>query len=137
MSKEIFQETTNKANELLNRLSDKLGWNDRPDQAYTLLRAVLHSLRDRLPPLEAIHLSAQLPILIKGVFIDGWKPMSTPVKMNRQGFLTSVREKFPLDTEQSTEELIKIVSKELFTSVDKHELEKIKKILPEDIRDLF
>jgi uncharacterized protein (DUF2267 family) len=32
--------------------------------AYNALRAVLHALRDRLTPEQAVHLGAQLPILV-------------------------------------------------------------------------
>jgi uncharacterized protein (DUF2267 family) len=34
--------------------------------AYAVLRGTLHVLRDRLPMEEAVHLGAQLPMLVRG-----------------------------------------------------------------------
>jgi len=38
---------------------------ENESEAYSVLRAVLHALRDRLPADEAVHLGAQLPMLIQ------------------------------------------------------------------------
>jgi uncharacterized protein (DUF2267 family) len=48
--------------------------------AYVALRAVLHALRDRLPPEVAVHLGAQLPILVRGIYYEGWHMAGKPVK---------------------------------------------------------
>ena len=36
--------------------------------AYRALRSVLHVLRNRLTPEQAVHLGAQLPLLVRGIF---------------------------------------------------------------------
>ena len=46
-------------------------------------RAVLHTLRDRLTPQEAVDLAAQLPVLLKGIFFDGWRLARSPDKTIR------------------------------------------------------
>lgn len=43
-------------------------------QAYSILRVVLPSRRDRLQVEEVAHLSAQLPMLVRGFFFEGWQP---------------------------------------------------------------
>lgn len=48
--------------------------------AYRVLRAWLHTLRDRLTVEAAAHLAAQLPDLIRGVFYEGWNPSRVPQK---------------------------------------------------------
>lgn len=65
--------------EWLNSLQEDLGWSDR-SRAYLLLRETLHAVRDFLTTEEAADLSAQLPVLIRGIFFDGWIPAKTPAK---------------------------------------------------------
>lgn len=38
-----------------------------------VIRSVLHALRNRLTHEESFHLLAQLPMVLKGVYVDGWK----------------------------------------------------------------
>jgi uncharacterized protein (DUF2267 family) len=46
--------------------------------AYRALRSVLHVLRNRLTPEQAVHLGAQLPLLVRGIFYDGWRIAGKP-----------------------------------------------------------
>ena len=43
-------------------------------RGFLALRATLHALRDRLTVQEAAHLAAQLPMMIRGLFYEGWHP---------------------------------------------------------------
>ncbi|WED43537.1 DUF2267 domain-containing protein [Legionella cardiaca] len=43
-------------------------------QAYSVLRIVLHELRNHLPLDISAHLSSQLPLFLKGMYFDGWDP---------------------------------------------------------------
>ncbi|WP_280138161.1 DUF2267 domain-containing protein [Allgaiera indica] len=56
-----------------------LDWPRDRSRLYLLLRATLHAVRDLLSPDEAADLSAQLPLLIRGTYYDGWGPSRTPV----------------------------------------------------------
>ena len=59
--------------EWLNELCDDLGWAEK-GRANLLLREALHAVRDFLPADEAVDLAAQLPVLVRGVYYDGWVP---------------------------------------------------------------
>lgn len=54
--------------------------------AYRVLRAWLHTLRDRLTVEAAAHFSAQLPDLIRGVFFAGWDPNTVPLKYDARAY---------------------------------------------------
>lgn len=91
---DVFDKAIQKSNEWLNELgrNDAIG----PDhqRAYHALRAVLWTLRDRLTVQEAFHLSSQLPLLIRGMFWDGYRPASAPEKMKSPDeFLHKVQER--------------------------------------------
>jgi uncharacterized protein (DUF2267 family) len=42
------------------------------DKANRVVRAILHALRNRLTHEESFELLAQLPVSLKGVYVDGW-----------------------------------------------------------------
>ena len=69
--------TIQQTNIWLKTLADELHIEDRHD-AYRALRSVLHVLRDRLTPEQAVHLGAQLPLLVRGIFYDGWRIAGKP-----------------------------------------------------------
>lgn len=64
-----------------------------PEEAYAVLRAVLHTIRDRLPVNDAAHMSAQLPLIVRGIYYEGWNPASVPKRLSEQDFYDEVRKK--------------------------------------------
>ena len=69
----------------------KFGDSADPEDAYTALRAVLQTLRDVLTVDEAAQLGAVLPLLIRGLYYDGWDPSQVPCRVrNREQFLNRV-----------------------------------------------
>lgn len=64
--------------------------------AYGALRAVLHALRDRLTPELAVHLGAQLPMLVRGVYYEGWHMGGKPLPIRTaQDFAEHVARELP------------------------------------------
>ncbi len=43
------------------------------DKAGRIIRALIHALRNRLSYKESFQLLAQLPVSLKGVYVDGWR----------------------------------------------------------------
>jgi uncharacterized protein (DUF2267 family) len=59
--------------------------------AYSVLRVVLHHLRDRLTVDEAVDLGAQLPLIVRGVYYEGWRPRHVPQKWRtKEEFLDGI-----------------------------------------------
>lgn len=74
---ETFDTTLQKSNTWLKSLMGHLHTDNRRT-AFVILRATLHALRDRLTPENAVHLGAQLPMLLRGLLFEGWHMAGTP-----------------------------------------------------------
>jgi uncharacterized protein (DUF2267 family) len=131
-----FDSTLQTTNIWLDELMKELGWNDR-HKAYHALRVVLHALRDRLPVNEAVQLGAQLPILIRGIYYEGWRPVGKPVKEHtRDEFLTHVTDAFLFDVHADSKAIATAVLRVLTYHVSSGEIDDVKHALPVSIRQL-
>ncbi|MGQ0635982.1 MAG: DUF2267 domain-containing protein [Planctomycetaceae bacterium] len=133
----VFDSTIQTTNIWLDDVMRELGWKDR-HRAYHALRSVLHTLRDRLSADEAAQLSAQLPLLVRGTFFEGWHPSHKPVKEHHwDEFVAHVSESFALDTEVDPTEITRAVLRVLCKHVAEGEVTSLKRVLPAEIRDLL
>ncbi len=89
--------TVQVTSEWLRDLSEKLGVPGDGERAYRVLRAYLRTLRDRLNLGEATDLAAQLPLLLRGVYYEGFNPAQTPRRLDRDEFLVQVAEEAVID----------------------------------------
>jgi uncharacterized protein (DUF2267 family) len=128
---EAFDTTLEKTYAWLNELADELGTDDR-HRAYEVLRAFLHALRDRLPVESAVKLGAQLPMLVRGFYYEGWNPAHKPAKVHLDGFLEHVRREANLEPDE-VEAAVRAASRTLQRHVTEGELAKTLGILPNDI----
>jgi uncharacterized protein (DUF2267 family) len=132
----VFEHTIEITHTWLIDLMERLGWHDK-HRAYIALRAVLHALRDRLSVDDAAHLAAQLPMLIRGFYYEGYHPAGKPLAERKKAeFLAHVAAEC---TEESRND--GRVTQAVFQVLAKHitpgEVEKIKGDLPADIRSLW
>lgn len=68
-------------------MAEQLGPRANRRQAFSILRTLLHTVRDRLPLEAGAHFAAQLPELLREVYYEGWEPRRVPLKLSREQFL--------------------------------------------------
>lgn len=97
----VFARTAHKSQEWIREMQKELKWISG-DSTYHLLRAVLQSLRDQMSINEAAHFSAQLPILLRGTFFEGWNPQISELSgSTKDEFLQNVKHRMgPLGTQK-------------------------------------
>jgi uncharacterized protein (DUF2267 family) len=131
-----FDSAVQKTNIWLKDLMELMGWEDR-HRAYFALRVVLHALRDHLPVDEVAHLGAQLPMLVRGFYYEGWHPADKPVReRKKEAFLAHIEEQFR-DPDVDPEKVARAVFQVLNKHLTPGEVEGVKHCLPGPIRALW
>jgi len=133
---DVFDTTLQKTLGWLKDIQRVLRWND-PHRAYDALRAVLHALRDRLPVIEAAHLGAQFPMLVRGIYYEGWTPLDKPVKMDRDEFLWRIRDQFRNEPEIDAVQITRAVLEVMTREMDPGQMSKIAGLLPAEFADFW
>jgi uncharacterized protein (DUF2267 family) len=132
-----FDKTIEKTNSWLGQLQATLDWDDR-ERAYHALRAVLHAVRDRLPPNEAVDFGAQLPMLVRGFFYDGWHPADKPLKYrHKQPFLERIAKSAPAIDAAELERVVTAVFALLSAELPQGERDQVRRALPAELRELW
>lgn len=134
----VFAKTLEKTNAWLSDLDAVVGWDDR-QKSYTILRAVLHALRDRLPPDEAVQFAAQLPMLVRGFYYEGWHPADKPRRYRHKlDFLQQVKKEAPwlddAELERAVTAVFELLSSELGMA---GETVQVRQLLPAELRELW
>ena len=133
---DILDRSVEGANIWINDVVAELGTNDR-HEAYRALRAFLHTLRDRLPIAEGAQLSAQLPLLIRGVFYEGWQPAHVPLSYrDPEELLARVAREARLHGDTEASYAVAAVARVLARHVSAGELEDVARTLPDGLRRL-
>ncbi|MGC4853408.1 DUF2267 domain-containing protein [Micromonospora sp. DT4] len=129
-----FESSLDKTNLILKDIENAYGWpKERRNQSYAALRTVLHLLRDRLAVNESVEFAQQLPVLVRGIYFDGWNPSNVPIKLNRDDFLYEVRQGFPYDAEGGAERVTQVVLDTLRRHVTQGEWQDVKDTMPKDL----
>lgn len=136
---DVFNSTVQQSHEWLGEIADELHTDDR-HQAYLALRGTLHALRDNLVVDEAADLSAQLPMLIRGLYYEGWNPSKTPVRdRSRDAFLERVGSAFERAAPAGMypEPAVRAVLKVLTGHISAGEMDQVRGSMTKDIQALW
>jgi uncharacterized protein (DUF2267 family) len=134
---DIFDSTIQKSNLWLKDLMWELGWDDR-HKAYQGLRITLQTLRDRLTIEEVAQLGAQLPLLLRGTYYEGWDPTGLPTKERHlTAFLAPIRAHFRHDSCVDGEAVARAVFRVLANYISAGEIQDILHALPKELQALW
>src|SRR5258706_9857714 len=90
---DAFNNHCREANRFIEDLAFQLGTPNDADHAMRVLQSVFAELRRRIIPDESLHLISQLPLILKGMYVDGWninEPLSEAKTFNE--FLDEIRD---------------------------------------------
>jgi len=140
----LFDEWYHKGHQIVHEVMKELGIEDE-HKAFRLLKAVLQTLRDRLPASEGKDFAAQLPMVLKAVWCDGWDPTKVPDKTikHKKDFLERVmnhpalRRPADISSLEDAERVVKGVFRVLKRHISYGEIKDVLSELPEDIRQLL
>ncbi|RRO14686.1 DUF2267 domain-containing protein [Saccharopolyspora rhizosphaerae] len=133
-----FDSTLEKTNRVLRDVEEHYGWTKKQrSRSYAALRSVLHALRDRLTVEECADLSAQLPMLIRGIYYEAWNPSHVPVKLHREEFLERVAAQLPYEVEGEVEDLVQTTLRALRPHITEGEWTDIKDGLPKEVAEVL
>ena len=123
----------------LTDIQKELGW-ESTDNVYSATRAVLHAIRDRLPVEEVIHLTANLPLIMKGMVMDGYDLTEKPARIWTQDLFFELVEEYYNPFKRNAihpEEAARAVVKVLNHRMGGGEMCKVAATMPLEIKELF
>lgn len=135
----IFASHVEAANRWLNELVENLDLSPTEQgRALHALRAGLHAIRDRLPASEVLDLGAQLPMLIRGFYYDGWRLTNDPTKIrDRAAMIARVKKELASDPRLDPVDVLRAVIHLLVQHVSQGEIEDVLATLPKSIASLW
>lgn len=133
---DVIDRTVEKTYDWLRQVSELANFDDL-HRAYQALRAVLHALRDRVEPDVAAHVAAQLPLLVRGIFYEGWDPGKTPVRMSLAEFLARVEREAGLKGTSEVEDAVRTVMSVFRDELGQGTVDHLISVLPSDFAELM
>lgn len=125
-------------NTWLNQIADALGGGKA--DAYHALRAGLFALRDRMVADEAVDLSQQLPLIVRGIWFEGWQPHDVPrLDRDRDAWLATMEgrlrqeEAGAIDPERAATAVMAVLKAHLDVGQVRH----LESQLPAEIADML
>ncbi len=140
-----FNKYAQEANTFLNKLAEALNHPEERDRVEIVLRAVLHSIRNRISVEENLDVIAQLPMFLKAIYVEQWHYYGEPQKISHlKDFIDAVKEEqarfgeqkfdWNISTEEMARRTIFLLTTEYFSM---GQVAHIKNMFPQEMEVLF
>ena len=135
MKAAVLDTSVQRTHEWLHDIGRELGF-DNERAAYAALRATLHAVRDRLPAELVAHFGAELPMLVRGVYYEGWHPSAARLKAaHDEDFFDAIgRELRGHDELEEVEAAARAVLSVVDRRIEPGQIERVLDALPERVR---
>lgn len=140
-----FDKQAQKGKRFLEELAHELGRKNDTRNAGKILRGVFRALRNHLTLEENVQLLAQLPMALKGVYVDGWSPTRRQPNKSRKlsDFLDEVTREEKNIAPGKTRNEVQVIAeiKTVFTLLKKYisegEFRDMEAVLPKELKELL
>lgn len=138
-----FEKFIHDAHEYTNDLATRFGHPEEKIRSLIIWRAVVHTLRDRMHWGEAMDFISPLPMIFKGMYVEGWKYTDKP-PLNYSTFEEMISEverkqaqygEAEFSWGKSTGELIEVTLSSLQRFMSTEQLDHLIDQMPADVRD--
>ena len=138
MKASVLETSLQRTHEWLRDIEQELHF-DSEQAAYAALRATLHAVRDRLPVELVAHLGAELPMLIRGMYYEGWHPSPARLKeAHATDFYDSVRRELRGHEElQHIDQVTRAVLRVIDQRLEPGQIAHVVEALPEKTRRVW
>lgn len=135
---DVLESTMQQTYRWLHEINEELGWADER-RAYLALRGTLHALREHLVVDESAQFAAQLPMLVRGLYFEGWDPSHVPVKeRRREQFLDRINRAFTrTGLDEDPARVARAVLQVLGSNISGGETEQVMHALPAEVQELW
>lgn len=134
-----FEKYVEQANHWVQELSAELSMPE--EKAKRIIRVTLQALRNQIPTTASFHLMAQLPIIWKGIYVDGWILSDRYERMHdMHDYLESIRSvdqkmaAYDFGNDEQATHTVMAVWKMMANHISKNELLQICDTLPKIIK---
>lgn len=139
-----FDKFAKEAHDYLNELARELEHPEEKDRVLKIWRAVMHTIRDRIHFGESFQVMDPLPMIFKGIYVEGWKFSEKPPKdfnsiEEMKDEVKKIQARYgevDFPWKKSTEEIISITLNSLERFMGKDQLQHIKDQLPKEVKEL-
>jgi uncharacterized protein (DUF2267 family) len=135
---DVFDKTLQTTHIWLDELMQDEAIGPNRQLAWHVLGAVLRAVRDRLPVDLAAHLGSQLPILVRGIYYDRFRPSELPHRVRTlDEFLESIGQDLAMTRPVNVRNATRAVFLILSHHVNRSQIAKVRDSMPEDVRGIW
>lgn len=140
-----FDQYAAEGNRFLKEYAKALDIGENFEKAGRIFAAIMHALRDIIPPQESLQFVAQMPMFMKAVYVHGWSMKKDKPKVKRMSDFIELVKKYDYPAADSdfeyNDELAERYIDTTFIFLRKYisagELNDIKAGLPRDLKNII